>query len=151
MENLGVSYGVTGNDQIGDYRFLDSYRSSGLYQGQVGLEPVQLFNPDFAWETNKKMEAAIDLGFVQDRILVSVSYYRNRSSNQLLGRPLAPTTGFSSVLFNRNATVQNSGVEIELNTVNVKSQNFIWSTSLNFTIPRNKLVGLSKFGKIPRS
>lgn len=86
------------------------------------------------------MEFSVELGLFQDRILMTGSYYRNRSSNQLVGFPLPGTTGFSSINANLNATVENTGWEFELNTVNVRTDNFNWSTSLNVTVPKNRLV-----------
>lgn len=137
---IRASYGVTGNDQIGDYSYLDTYSPSGPYQGASGLNPTRLYNPNFGWETNHKMEAAMELGFMQDRIMVSGSYYRNRSSNQLVGYPLPPTTGFVSIQNNLPAIIENTGIELELNTTNIRHQEFTWTSSVNFTIPRNKLI-----------
>lgn len=138
---LRASYGTTGNDQIGNYGFLDTYTTSGQsYQGSQALSPVQLFNPNFGWETNHKVEGAIELGFFNDRIFLTTSYYKNRSSSQLVGIPLPGTTGFPSIQSNLDATVQNTGLEIELNTVNLKGAHFKWSTSFNITVPRNKLL-----------
>ena len=137
---LRASYGTTGNDQLGDYQYLDTYTSSGVYFNVTGLKPVRLSNPDFAWETNKKFEAAIELGFIEDRILLEASFYKNRSSNQLIGFALPPTTGFTNVQGNMPATVQNEGVEIQLNTLNIVSRNLKWTTSINVTVPRNKLI-----------
>ncbi|KAF2082074.1 SusC/RagA family TonB-linked outer membrane protein [Flavobacterium sharifuzzamanii] len=138
---LRASYGTTGNDQIGDYNFLDTYSSAGNnYQGTVGLQPNRLYNPNFGWETNKKMEIALDLGFIQDRIFLTTAYYRNRSSNQLVGIPLPGTTGFNSILANLNATVENTGLELTIRTVNIEKQNFKWATNLNLTAPKNNLI-----------
>jgi len=138
---LRSSYGTTGSDQIGDYEFLNTYAPSGApYQGVIGLSPLRLYNPDFSWETNKKLEAALDLGFMNDRIFFTTAYYRNRSSSQLVGIPLPGTTGFPSIQSNLNATVQNTGWEFELRTVNFQNTNFRWSTSLNLTFARNKLI-----------
>lgn len=135
------SYGITGSDQIGDYQFLNTYNLSGIsYGGIIGLEPTRLFNPDFSWETNKKIEAALELGFLKDRLYLTVAHYRNRSSNQLVGIPLPGTTGFSSITANLNATVQNTGWEFELQGRAINNENFKWTTSLNLTVPRNKLV-----------
>lgn len=134
------SLGTTGNDQIGDYQFLDTFISSSSYQGVAGLIPARLFNPDYGWETNKKIEGAIELGFLKDRILLQTSYYRNRSSDQLVDYTLASTTGFLSVNRNLPATVQNSGFEFELSTTNLNKGSFKWTTSVNLTAPRNKLV-----------
>ncbi|MCG2419751.1 SusC/RagA family TonB-linked outer membrane protein [Aequorivita sp. F47161] len=138
---LRGSYGTTGNDQIGNYGFLDTYTSSGLsYQGMQGLIPVSLFNPHFGWETNKKLEGAIELGLLKDKINLSASYYQNRSSNQLVGIPLPGTTGFSTLQANLPATVENTGWEFELATTNFQRDNFSWKTFINISLPRNKLL-----------
>lgn len=138
---LRASYGITGNDQIGDYQFLNTYQSSGtVYDGTVGLSPIRLFNPNFSWETNRKLEAALELGFLKDRIFTTVSWYRNRSSNQLIGMPLPATTGFTSMQSNLAATVENTGLELTLRTVNVQKDSFGWTTNFNLTVPKNKLI-----------
>lgn len=138
---LRGSFGTTGNDQIGDYQYLNTYNLSGLpYQGTIGLQPTRLFNPDFSWENNKKIEAALELGFFKDKLYLTVAHYRNRSSNQLVGIPLPGTTGFTSVMANLDATVQNTGWEFELQVRPVSRDHFSWTTSLNLTIPRNELI-----------
>jgi len=131
------SYGITGNDQIGDYRYLDAYEPT---PGPGGLYPTQLTNPSFSWESNKKIEAALELGFQKDRINLNLSWYRNRSSNQLVGYSLPTITGFNTVEANLPATVQNSGLEIELSTRNFQSDEFQWRSSLNLSLPSNKLI-----------
>ncbi len=137
---LRGSYGITGSDQIPDYGYLETYSATNPYIDGSGLFPGQLANPDFSWETNKKLEAAIDLGFLQDRILLAASWYRNRSSNQLVGYKLPDITGFSSIQYNLPATVENTGWEFELNTSNIQGKSFTWSSALNLTIPRNELL-----------
>jgi len=138
---LRVSYGTTGNDQVGDYRFLDLYSTNQYpYQGIQSIYPANLYNPDLAWEENKKLEGGMELGFLQDRLQLTGSYFRNRSSNELVSYPLPGVTGFTSIAANLPAVVQNAGWEFLLNTVNIRSKNFSWSSSLNLTIYRNKLV-----------
>lgn len=138
---LRSSYGTSGSDQIGDYQYLDTYEVSNyLYNGVAGLAPSRLYNPDFGWETNKKFEVSLELGFMRDNIFLTTAWFKNRSSNQLVGIPLPGTTGFSSIQSNLDATVQNTGLEIELRTVNLKSNSFSWISSLNITLPKNKLV-----------
>lgn len=137
---LRTSYGTTGNDQIGDYQFLDTYSSGLMYQNTSGLQPTRLFNADFAWEMNKKLEIGLELGFVKDRIMLLVNYYRNRCSNQLLNYSLPQTTGFTGIATNLGATVQNTGLEVEINTTNIKTTSLQWTSSLNFTVPKNKLI-----------
>ena len=138
---LRGSFGTTGSDNIGDYRFLDTYNITGFdYNGTTILEPTGIFNPIFGWESNEKLEAALELGFFNDRLLLNTSWYRSRSSNQLVGIPLAATTGFSELTGNFDATVENSGLELDVQTTNLKTKNLKWSTTFNITIPRNKLV-----------
>jgi TonB-linked SusC/RagA family outer membrane protein len=138
---LRASFGTAGSDQIGNYQFLNTYTPTGnTYNGTIGLEPVRLFNPNFSWEVNKKLEMALDLGFFNDRLFLTAAYFKNRSSSQLVGIPLPGTTGFNSIQANLDATVENSGLELELRTMNFTSNNFKWSTSWNLTLPKNKLL-----------
>ncbi len=137
---LRGSYGTTGNDNIGDYRYLDLYNTSTLsYQGTRGLQPGRLYNPELAWEQTTKAEGAIDLGFIKDRILLTAVYYSNRSSNQLLSTPLSAVTGNSTILRNIPALVTNKGWEFELHTINIKGKKFEWNSFFNIAIPTNKL------------
>ena len=138
---LRSSYGITGNDQIGDYQFLNTYLTTGVnYNGAIGLQPTRLYNPNFAWETNKKFEIALELGFLNDRISTTAAWYQNRSSNQLTGIPLPGTTGFTVLQANLDALVENKGLEITLRTVNLTAGNFKWVTNLNLTWSRNILL-----------
>ncbi len=138
---LRGSYGTTGNDLIGDYQFLDTFLSSGVsYNGVIGLQPTRLYNPNFGWETNKKLEVALEAGFFKDRIFMTVGWYSNRSSSQLVGIPMPATTGFPTLQGNLDATVQNSGTEITLRTVNFQNGNFGWTTNFNISFSKNKLL-----------
>ncbi|AYB32023.1 SusC/RagA family TonB-linked outer membrane protein [Chryseolinea soli] len=138
---LRASYGITGSDQIGDYQYLDTYQATyNTYQGKTGIVPARLANAIYSWENNKKLEVALDLGLCNNRLQVSTSYFNNRSSNQLVGLALPSITGFNSIQSNFPATVQNSGLEIELQSINVKHLDFLWTASANLTFPRNKLL-----------
>ncbi|UGU15314.1 SusC/RagA family TonB-linked outer membrane protein [Sinomicrobium kalidii] len=137
---LRASYGITGSDQIGDYGYLDSYTSTFVPYQIAALHPARMANPNYGWEINKKIEIALETGLLQDRIRFATSWYRNRSSNQLVGFPLPDITGFTDIQANLPATVQNTGIELELYTVNIQSEKFSWRTNMNITIPKNKLV-----------
>jgi TonB-dependent starch-binding outer membrane protein SusC len=138
---LRFSYGSTGNDQIPDYRFMDLYtNSSTAYLDSKGLSANNLFNAYLQWELTKKLEIGTELGLLNDHLNVSISYFRNRSGNQLLSAPLSLFTGFANITTNLNAVVENRGWEFLLNTNNVKSKNFSWSSSFNLTIPKNELI-----------
>lgn len=149
---IRFSYGITGNDQIPDYGFMDTYSPTLYpYQGRSGLVPARLANPDYGWETTKKGEVSLDLGFFRDRISLSTSYYNNRSSNQLVGYPLPRIAGFGSVQYNLPATVQNTGLEASLRTVNINRTSFSWTTNVTFTLPRNKLIAYPDLASSPNS
>lgn len=141
LAKIRTSYGITGNDQLGDYRFLSVYSSAGKnYQGIAGLLPVQHTNPFFGWESVNKFETALEFGLWEGRISGTFNYYRNRTENQLVGYALPIYTGFGSVQANLPAVVQNSGFEFETQTVIVQKKNLRWVADLNVSFPRNKLL-----------
>ncbi|MGN6418013.1 MAG: TonB-dependent receptor [Pseudobacter sp.] len=143
---LRVSYGTSGNDQVADYSYLDRYNSTiNTYGGSQGLSPVSFFNPMLAWEQNKKLEGALELGFLNDMINLSISYYTNRSGNQLVESPLSVVTGFPSISENLPAVVQNRGLELAFNSVNIRNAKLKWTSSFNITFPKNKLVSFPNF------
>lgn len=146
---IRASYGVTGSDNIGDYKYYDFYNVlPSQYQGNAGVVPNALYNPEFAWEVTKKLEGAIELAFFSNRLSTEVNWYRNQSSNQLIDYPLPATTGFQSVLQNFEAVVQNTGWEVVVRGDVFSSSDWRWNLSMNFTLPDNKLV---KFDGIENS
>ncbi|WP_436490656.1 TonB-dependent receptor [Chitinophaga sp. ARDCPP14] len=140
LGKLRASYGTTGNDQINNYIYLPLLSSAGTYQGASALLRGTLPNPGVKWETTRKLEFGLELGALNDRIAFTGSYYRNRSADQLLSAALATQSGYNSYTVNVPALVQNSGVELELNTLNLKTWNFGWRSSVNVTFYQNKLV-----------
>lgn len=139
---IRASYGVTGNDQIPDYGYLQLWTNSGAgtYQGTSALTINRLSNSNYGWEITKKFEGALQLGFLKDKINLEISYYQNRSSNQLLLNPTPPSVGSTGILVNLPATVQNNGFELEASVNLIQKVNLSWSTNFNLTIPKNKLV-----------
>lgn len=137
---LRASWGVTGNDQIGDYQYLDTWGTGFAYQSITGLYPTRVFNPNFGWEEIKKKELGLDLGFLKDRIFLTANYYNNRSDNQLINNVLAPQTGFGSYFGNQPALIENKGWEFELSSSNIQKDKFSWKTNFNITFPSNTLL-----------
>lgn len=140
---LRGSYGTTGSDHIGDYQYLDTYNTITLYPGSLssgGIIPSKLYNPHYQWEKNTKLELALDIGLLSDKISLSSSWYRERSGNQLIGMSLPSITGFTSVQGNFPATVENTGWEFVLQSTPIQTSNFTWNSNLNMTIPKNRLV-----------
>src|SRR6185437_13190328 len=135
-----LSYGTTGNDQIADYGYLATYGTWPYNYGSAGIYPERSANPNYRWESNHKLDFAIETGFLKDRILASANWFSSRSGNQLIRAPLASQSGFTYYQANMPAVVQSSGWEFELKTVNIKTKAVSWSTSFNLTTMANKLV-----------
>jgi TonB-linked SusC/RagA family outer membrane protein len=137
---LRASFGTTGNDQISNFLYLPLYSSTTAYLGNAATVVTTIPNADIKWETTKKLEFAIDLGFLKDRISFTANYYRNRSSDQITSNALPTQTGYNSYSTNLPAKIQNKGLELELNSSNIMTKNFSWKTSVNFTFTDNKLL-----------
>lgn len=136
---LRGSFGTTGNDQISDYQYLASYGTGPVYGGSATLSPARVANPDYSWETTRKYEGALELGFLSDRILVGVNYFDHISKNQLIQYKLPLLSGFASYQANFPAVIQNNGWEFDLNATMIKGKSVTWKSSVNATIPHNVL------------
>ena len=137
---LRGSYGTSGNDAVGDYKYLNLYSSySRSYLGNPTLVPSALYNPDYSWQLNKEWEANVDLSF-KESLSLSVTYYSNTCGNQLVQYALPGSTGFGSVLGNFPGVVKNSGWEVTVNSENIKTRLFSWTTSVNISFPVNRLL-----------
>ncbi len=141
---LRASYGTTGNDQLGSLFGASNFPGLGLvtpgfdYNGSAGFAPTQLGNPDLKWETNVTTNLGLDFGFFNNRITGSVDVFDRTSRDLLLPFNLPFTSGYSTI--SRNAgVVQNRGLEVELNTVNVQSGDLKWKSSFNITFIQNKV------------
>lgn len=138
---ISGSYGTSGADGIDNYQFLNTYFQGSTYQGRPGLRPGVLANPELQWEQFLKRDIGLNLEFFKDgRIALDVSYYNNLTKNQLIPQPLSTVTGYSTVTRNSPALIKSTGLEMVLNTTNIKNKNFSWTTSINFSIPKNILV-----------
>ncbi|MBS1601058.1 MAG: SusC/RagA family TonB-linked outer membrane protein [Bacteroidetes bacterium] len=149
---LRGSYGTTGSDNVSDYQYLSQWgNTNGLtpYNGVVPLIPLLYPNPYYQWQVNKKLETALQLGFLQSRINLDLAYYRNRCDNQLVGFPLPSFTGFPTVTANSPANVQNSGLEATLTATPIRTRNINWMIGFNIGINRNKLLAYPNLAQSP--
>ncbi|RZK41730.1 MAG: SusC/RagA family TonB-linked outer membrane protein [Pedobacter sp.] len=144
---LRASFGKTGNDQISNYIYLPLYSTTNPYLGNAALLPNTLPNESIRWETTNKLDLAIDLGFLKDRISFTANYYRNRSSDQITSNAVAFQSGYNSYTQNLPAVIQNKGLELDLNTTNIVSKDFSWKSSLNLTFTDNKLLAFPDLAK----
>src|SRR5690606_23178791 len=129
---LRGSYGLAGSDNIGDYQYNDTYTVSPLiYNGVTGLVPSRLFNPDYSWEKTRKLDATVELGVSGNRLNLAASWYRIRSSSQLVGYELPAVAGFTSVLADHDAEVENKGTELEIHARPLGNRPLLWETSFS--------------------
>lgn len=148
---LRASYGTTGNDQLPNYQYLALFSvgsAAGAYQNIPSLALNGIPNPDLKWETTRKMEFGLDLGFLKDRILLKADAYWHRSTDLLTYGNLPLQSSFNSINTNLDAVVQNRGLEFELNTTNIDHGDFKWTSAFNISFPQNKLL---KFDQIATS
>lgn len=147
---LRASFGTTGNDQIGDYQFMNLYYSINRtvpFQGVTGLSTFSLPNEHLQWEETNKLQTGIDLGLFTDRINFTATYFRNRSSNQLQSYTLPLLAGTEGININFPATIQNSGWEFGVNYNITNKKDFTVHAGINLTIPKNKLVSYENLDK----
>lgn len=140
-----ASYGLTGNQEIGNFGSLGLY-GVGAYIQTGSLAPTQLENADLTWETAKSYNFGFDLGLFDNRLSFTVDGYRRNTEELLLGQPLVGTSGFTSIQKNIGA-VKNEGLELGLNAVIVNNKNFKWDASFNYTKNKNEVSTL--YGGIP--
>jgi TonB-dependent starch-binding outer membrane protein SusC len=141
---LTASYGTSGNDRIGgDFPSLGLY-GGGIgadYNGNAGLNPIQIPNPLLAWEETRQWDIGLSLSLFKSRINLNLNVYNKLTNDNLIGVPLPFTTGYTAV--NQNiGKIENKGVDIELNTINISTKDFQWSTSFNIGFLKNTVLSL---------
>ena len=138
---LRSSYGVNGNQEIGNFASRGLYSTGADYNGEPGYVYTQQSNPSLTWEKNKPFNLGLDFNF-NHRITGTVEYY-NRTTTDLLFRvPISAANGITNFLANIGE-MKNSGWELALNTVNIDNpEGFNWTTNLNFTTNANEITGL---------
>lgn len=144
---LRASYGVVGNNNIGDYSSIGLMSNSNYVFGgnkEGGYTPSSFSNPDLGWEKTLTTDIGLDLGFWQNRVNLSLDYYIANTTDLLLNVPIPETTGFTTALQNIGK-IQNRGFEMELMTNNVVGE-FNWSTSFNLSYNQNEVKQLGPDG-----
>lgn len=138
---LRASFGSTGNDQIPDYGYSSTYGSPGanIYQDVASIRPSRISNANFRWETTRKTDIAVELGFLKDRIYLTANYYNNQSVDQLVQYAIPQITGFTGYQVNLPAVVVNKGWEFATNIRFIESKGLSWTGIANLTIPKNRL------------
>ena len=141
---IRTSYGVTGNNAIGDYRSLSLLGSSNYIIGDAltpGTVPGSLSNTNLGWESQAQLDIGIDLSLFNNRISIVADYYDKRNKDMLFNVQTPSVTGFTNAIVNLGE-VQNKGYEFSINTRNLVS-NFKWTTNFNITFNKNEVISMS--------
>ncbi|HTN35550.1 MAG TPA: TonB-dependent receptor [Arachidicoccus sp.] len=141
---LRASYGITGNDQIGNFTYLSRLVSSNYVFGNglaSGRMISSISNPNLAWERTAEVNLGVDLGFLNNKITFTADFYQSRTRSLLLNLNIPSSSGFSTTITNVGK-VQNKGFELALNTINMSTKDFHWTSNVNFTLNRNKTLEL---------
>ncbi|MFT3949281.1 MAG: TonB-dependent receptor [Agriterribacter sp.] len=143
---LRLSYGITGNQEIGDYISLPVYINDTYSLGRdpspvTAIFPVQLANPDIKWEQTATTDIGLDIGLWKNRVEIAADYYNKKTTNLLLYINVPQTSGYESLLRNIGA-VQNRGFEFSLTSRNIVSTVFTWESILNFSTNKNKVLDI---------
>lgn len=136
---IRASYGLTGNDDIGQFLYKELYGIT-KYDGESAYYPSNISNPDLKWESTKELDLGFDLGLFSDRINLTFDYYNKQTKDLLLNRPVPGSSGFSSITENIGR-VENKGVELSVTSKNIEGK-FNWTTTLNLSANRNKVLEL---------
>lgn len=146
---LRVSWGQTGNNRVGDYDYLahlitndNMYKYPWNSVFNPGYVLSSMANEKLKWETTDQFDLGLDLGFFDGRVNLTMDYYVKTTKDLLLSADIPANTGFSNATLNVGK-LQNKGLEITLETVNVKTKDFTWSSNFNISFNRNKILALN--------
>jgi TonB-linked SusC/RagA family outer membrane protein len=145
---LRIGFGMTGNNRVGPFDYLSvlgqpttsPYPFNNIIVN--GAIPLSLGNSDLKWETTSQTNIGYDLSLLKDRINFTFDVYRKTTFNLLLNADLPYTTGFDNV-FKNIGRVRNEGLEFTLNTQNINTKKFKWSSSFNISFNKTKVLELS--------
>ncbi len=139
---LRAGYGITGNDQIVGFQFLNAYESGFNYRLNPGTAPSYIPNRNVQWEQTIQYSAGLNLGILNDRLSLTADIYYKETNELLLDRPLPGSSGFPDITANIGA-LENKGLELALSGV-VLEEPLQWNTNFNISFNRNKVTSLYK-------
>lgn len=138
-----ASIGLSGNQNgIGSYAAQGLWSSGANYLEQPGISPSQLANPDLTWETTRQFNVGGDFAFFRNRLSLTLDYYNKYTYDLLLNVPVPYRSGFASYLQNYGA-VRNKGFELGINSTNIESKEFRWTTNFNISFNQNRIEKLA--------
>jgi len=143
---LRASHGLTGNSEIPPYSSL-SLLGSGYAaiwnESRVGGTGInRLANPDLRWERTAQSDIGVEIGLFQNRVSLEADVYYRKTTDMLLDAPVPQTSGYATIRRNIGS-MENRGLELMLNTINIESEKLTWSTNFNISMNRNKVLSLA--------
>lgn len=142
---LRVSYGEVGNSNVAAYSTQAGLLTTNYSFGSAaagGFAPSAIGNKGLKWERSQELNLGLNMGFLKNRIAATVELYKRNTRDLILNQTLPTSSGFNAVVTNVGK-VSNKGIEIMLNTRNIETKNFSWSTSLNFSKNVNRIEALA--------
>ena len=141
---LRVSYGFTGDQEIGDFQNVTFYTAS-RYAGRPGYQLRNLADPDLTWQTNRMFNLGLDYEMANGKVGGSLEFFNSLKSNILSEDIIPATTGFTSITRN-GGEVQNVGLEFNVNASLAKREKFSWDVNFNATWIHNEIISLNNDG-----
>ena len=141
---LRASYGLNGNQAVGAYQSISRLTQDNMvYNGvtAAGYRPSVLGQDELGWESSKSLNLGLDFGLFKGRYSGTINYYSTKTNNLLLDRSISSIHGATSITSNIGST-QNTGIELTINSRNIVTKNFQWSTSGNIASNKNKILSL---------
>src|SRR5690606_14860625 len=145
---LRISYGVTGNNRVGDFSALSPVyvdNSVNYTFGNVLPFPVAvpgIGNPGLKWETTAQFNIGYDVSFLKNRLELVVDYYDRRTNNLLLNANMPPSSGYARA-YKNIGKLSNKGMEFTLNTKNIMKKDFKWTSNFNISFNKNTVLELA--------
>ncbi|HXH99396.1 MAG TPA: TonB-dependent receptor [Sphingobacteriaceae bacterium] len=146
---LRVSYGTTGNQAIPAYRTITQLGSIQYIYNAIttsGVTATVLGNPNLKWESTTGTNLGLDFSILKDRISGTIDAYKTSTNDVIIERQIPVISGYGSILDNV-AETSNKGIEVSLNTLNIKKENFSWRSGFNFAANRNEVSSIYGDGK----
>ncbi|WP_448636244.1 SusC/RagA family TonB-linked outer membrane protein [Pedobacter panaciterrae] len=147
ISNLKIraSYGATGNSEIPAYRALAGMGNYNvIFDGtrNIGIGTNRMANPTLQWEKTKQIDFGLEVGLFSNRLNFELDLYRRKVNGMLLEAPLPLSSGYPSI-FSNVGSMENKGIEFSVNSTNIKTDDFSWSTTFNISVNKNKVLALA--------
>lgn len=143
---LRVSYGITGNEQIGNYEYIMAYKTDIIYDGVGGVTPSRLSVDDLSWEQTSQVNVGLDLSLLNNRITLTADYYDKYTKDLLAQFQVPKEWGYSYTMKNIGE-VRNRGVEVSISGDVLRTKDFTWNLAFNISKNTTKIEKLA--GGIP--